>query len=116
MARVARDVAGRLAQQADKARLEGYAENLERQVWICCGPRADKQATAPRTEAYAADVARPGSVRHQERSRGKVTEHDDLARSSIAVEPGGFQMPAILFIGVPVILVLGGGLYFLVLR
>jgi len=32
MARVARDVAGRLAQQADKARLEGYAENLERQV------------------------------------------------------------------------------------
>ena len=32
MARVARDVAGRLGQQADKARLEGYAENLERQV------------------------------------------------------------------------------------
>jgi hypothetical protein len=51
-----------------------------------------------------------------ERSRGKVTEHDNLPRSSIAVEPGGFQMPAILFIGVPVILVLGGGLYFLVLR
>ena len=32
MARVARDVAGRLGQQADKARLEGCAENLERQV------------------------------------------------------------------------------------
>jgi hypothetical protein len=50
------------------------------------------------------------------RSRGKVTEHDNLPQSSIAVEPGGFQMPAILFIGVPVILVLGGGLYFLLLR
>jgi hypothetical protein len=32
MARVARGVAGRLAQQADKKRLEGYAENLERQA------------------------------------------------------------------------------------
>jgi len=32
MARVARDVAARLAQQADKKRLEGYAENLERQA------------------------------------------------------------------------------------
>jgi hypothetical protein len=34
----------------------------------------------------------------------------------MAVEPGGFQMPAILFIGVPVVFVLGGGLYFLLLR
>lgn len=50
------------------------------------------------------------------RSRGKVTEHDKLPRSSMAVEPGGFQMPAILFIGVPVVLVVGGGLYFLLLR
>jgi hypothetical protein len=32
MARVARGVAARLAQQADKKRLEGYAENLERQA------------------------------------------------------------------------------------
>ena len=32
MARVARSVAARLAQQADKKRLEGYAENLERQA------------------------------------------------------------------------------------
>jgi hypothetical protein len=34
----------------------------------------------------------------------------------MAVEPEGFQMPAILFIGVPVVLVFGGGLYFLLLR
>jgi hypothetical protein len=34
----------------------------------------------------------------------------------MAVELGGFQMPAILFIGVPVVFVLGGGLYFLLLR
>jgi hypothetical protein len=32
MARVARGVAARLAFQADKQRLEGYAENLERQA------------------------------------------------------------------------------------
>ena len=32
MARVVRDLAGRLAPQEDKARLEGYAENLERQA------------------------------------------------------------------------------------
>jgi len=32
MARVARDVAARLAQYADRKRLEGYAENLERQA------------------------------------------------------------------------------------
>ena len=32
MARVARGVAARLEQQADKKRLEGYAENLERQA------------------------------------------------------------------------------------
>jgi hypothetical protein len=32
MARVARGAAARLARQADKKRLEGYAENLERQV------------------------------------------------------------------------------------
>jgi hypothetical protein len=32
MARVARGVAARVAQQADKKRLEGYAENLERQA------------------------------------------------------------------------------------
>ena len=32
MARVARGVAARLAQQADRKRLEGYAENLERQA------------------------------------------------------------------------------------
>jgi hypothetical protein len=34
----------------------------------------------------------------------------------MTVEPGGYQMPAILFLGVPVVLVLGGGLYFLLLR
>lgn len=32
MARVARGAAARLAQQQDKKRLEGYAENLEREV------------------------------------------------------------------------------------
>jgi hypothetical protein len=32
MARVAREVAARVAQQADRKRLQGYAENLERQV------------------------------------------------------------------------------------
>jgi hypothetical protein len=32
MARVARAVAARLAQQADRERLERYAENLERQT------------------------------------------------------------------------------------
>jgi hypothetical protein len=32
MARVARGVAARLARQADRKRLEGYAENLERQA------------------------------------------------------------------------------------
>jgi hypothetical protein len=32
MARVARGVAARLAQQTDRKRLEGYAENLERQA------------------------------------------------------------------------------------
>jgi hypothetical protein len=50
MARVARGVGARLAQQADKKRLEGYAENLERQASDIRNSASRQQAAAPRTE------------------------------------------------------------------
>ena len=53
MARVARCVAARLAQQADKKRLEGYAENLERQASDILKSAGRQTSCGPSYEAPA---------------------------------------------------------------